>query len=284
MVYGMTTIASLLDDESPMEAAASVATLITRERIGSDDRFDVTAGAAGAILGLLSLHGAGANAGHALEAAVDAGEHLIASAEHTPAGHVFWRTYDGRALTGLSHGASGIALAMKRLGTATGDRRYSDTAAAALAFEDSLFDPARGNWPDLRTGTEQWVCRVCHGAAGIALARVELDPDSDPTTAALETTRSAGRAEIDSLCCGTAGRIDALLHAGQLLGRPELVAAGRSLAQGLLEDTTGVDLILQGPAPSLGFTPGLFLGLAGVGYAFLRASHLDVPCATAWVS
>ncbi len=53
-------------------------------------------------------------------------------------------------LTGMSHGASGIAVALLELHAATGRSDFLEAARGAFAYEDSLFDPKLGNWPDLR--------------------------------------------------------------------------------------------------------------------------------------
>ena len=58
-----------------------------------------------------------------------------------------------------------------------------------LAYEDSLFDPQVGNWPDLRSGSPgvqapsspSYAVARCHGVPGIALARFAPSP-SIPTT------------------------------------------------------------------------------------------------------
>src|SRR5947209_15706424 len=53
-------------------------------------------------------------------------------------------------LTGMSHGASGIAVALLELYSETRREEFLDTARGALAYEEALFDPVVGNWPDLR--------------------------------------------------------------------------------------------------------------------------------------
>ena len=86
-----------------------------------------------------------------------------------------WRNADQpRPLAGLSHGASGIGLALIETGVALGDDTLVDAGAAGFAYEEAVFDAATGNWPDFRPasppgpGMASW----CHGAPGIGPARL----------------------------------------------------------------------------------------------------------------
>jgi lantibiotic modifying enzyme len=50
-------------------------------------------------------------------------------------------------------------------------------ARAAFAFEDALFDEQEQNWRDLRTFEgPRTGAAWCHGAVGIGLAHLNLDP------------------------------------------------------------------------------------------------------------
>ena len=75
-------------------------------------------------------------------------------------------------LTGMSHGASGIAVALLELHAATGRVEFLEAARGSFAYEDSLFDPQVGNWPDLRVtddapptpSSHSYFRAWCHGA------------------------------------------------------------------------------------------------------------------------
>src|SRR5262249_7884271 len=84
--------------------------------------------------------------------------------------------------SGFSHGAAGLALALLELHSITGRLDFRDAARRAFDYEETLFDPHRGNWADLRrpSGTSRFELAWCNGAPGIALARLRaavLDPD-----------------------------------------------------------------------------------------------------------
>jgi lantibiotic modifying enzyme len=188
-------------------------------------------------------------------------------------------------LTGLSHGAAGIGLALYELYAATGQTDFLATARGAFAFEDSLFDASRGNWPDRRKSLESNVfARAwCHGAPGIALARLRaaaLDPDRaetylDKARIALATTARAiedMRAVPDSdasLCHGLTGLGEICLVAGQWQSDPGYRDVADSVARDLI-DRHARSANWPSGAPSRGPNPSLMLGLAGIGYWFLR--------------
>ncbi|EQD57198.1 Lanthionine synthetase C-like protein, partial [mine drainage metagenome] len=92
-----------------------------------------------------------------------------------------WHTgaqYNGRmAWGGSAHGTTGIAWALTKLGRVTGNSLHLKTAALAFAFEESLFDIAEQNWLDMRVTEQKMTAAAwCHGACGIGLAHVDLDP------------------------------------------------------------------------------------------------------------
>jgi lantibiotic modifying enzyme len=194
-------------------------------------------------------------------------------------------------LTGLSHGASGMGLALMELYATTGRSDFLEAGRGAFAYEDSLFNPTLGNWPDLRhddpcgiaSRTPRYARAWCHGAPGIALARLRasaLDPTRAEThltmaRAAITTTLQAidqrlGLPSRDaSLCHGLAGLMEVVLIAGRTWDDPGCLAQADAAVRFLIDRHA-----CQGDWPSgvasAGPNPSLMLGLAGTGYAFLR--------------
>jgi lantibiotic modifying enzyme len=197
-----------------------------------------------------------------------------------------------RPLTGFSHGAAGIAYALLRLYEACGEERFRDAADEAIEYERSVFSPADGNWPDLRHANggegafpDQW----CHGAAGIALARlgsrsIAPAPALDEEIAiALHTTRRRGLSAVDHLCCGNAGRIEALWVGAQRMGRREWHDAALELASRMRARARRAGTYQLFPnLPCDVFNPGLFRGAAGIGYQWLRLAAPELPSVLLW--
>ena len=83
----------------------------------------------------------------------------------------------------------------------------------------------------------------------------------------------------EHLCCGNLGRAEILLSAAQWLGDSELADRSRQLAAAALERSSRRGHVALS---SSGFTyvtsrPGLFQGLAGVGYHWLRQQQSALP-------
>lgn len=292
VIYALVRSADLLDEPDLLDDAVSAARLITDARIAADRSLDVMLGAAGAILGLLALYEARVEP-VVLERAVACGRHLLDTQRDGEAAGRAWETVGGRQLTGFSHGAAGIALALLRLHRATGDGAHLTAAQDAIAYESSVFLAAEENWPDYRDISGSRLnrptpCQWCHGAAGIGLARLGgldvLDDDrvrGDIDTA-IETTLSVPIVAADHLCCGNFGRIEFLFTAGRHLGRYNLVSLAHDRAAQLISkaEQTGTFQWIPGADR---YNPGFFSGISGVGYELLRLTHPDVlPSALLW--
>lgn len=261
---------------------------------------DLLSGAAGGLLALLRLSelpGELALVGRA--AAL--GERLLAAAECDERG-CSWPSVVAPAtpnLTGYSHGAAGIGMALLELWQATGEQRFRDIATRAFDFERSWFDATEGNWPDFRAvddlaarpnGPFPYATAWCHGAPGIALSRLrawKLTGDEryrDEALAALQTTHAAIITALDdgtlnySLCHGLAGNAEILMLGAERLG------AGYEHFAAAARDVAAAGIELYAPAgrdwangAHGGWTPGLMLGLAGIGRFYLRLARPALP-------
>jgi type 2 lantibiotic biosynthesis protein LanM len=290
IVYVLATLAELVGDPTLLDDAAEVARLVTQPAIDADRTYDIFGGAAGAIFGLVKLHRARPDP--ALLARIAAcADHLVDQKVPRPEGGVAWHVEGGPALTGMSHGAAGIALALARAYAATGDTRYRDNALEAIAFETRHYSAEAQNWPDFRAGEHGASCLVqwCHGAAGIALARVAtrtalddaaLDADID---AALKTTLAHPLPALDHLCCGSMGLVETLLVGAEHGYGEQLRAAARQKAQTVLAraEADGGHRLFANMPTSI-FNPALFSGTAGIGYQLLRLVSSDVPSVLVW--
>ena len=264
-------------------------------------RPDVVLGRAGSIVALLALAGALDDPTLA-ERAIAVGDELIGRATITPHGWS-WANPDRRGrhlLCGLSHGAAGIGWALLELYAATGDSRFGTGATGAFAYERSWLDSESGTWPDLRTGGQRrnMARRIaspaigtwCHGEGGIALTRLRaievLGHEACKRDAefALETTRrhlaTTLRYEIAdlSLCHGAAGTADVLLCGAAALGGRwrDATKLSAELGCAAIERHTTTDEDWPCDAAG-GTTPGLFRGLSGIAWWFLRMHDPGIP-------
>ena len=139
-------------------------------------------------------------------------------------------------LTGLAHGASGIALCLLESHARVGRAEFLAAGRMAFSYEDGVFDPEHGNWPDFRespgSSKARFAMAWCHGAPGIALSRLrasQLDPSRSEhylrhARSGLEATtrqlRSLPQSEgLDPTPChGATGLIEALWIGARVLG------------------------------------------------------------------
>lgn len=282
---------------------------LVREALRSSEHaVDVMSGDAGLIAPLLRLAAAGPDRADLRTAALAAGERLLARASKSERGlswdtvsdmrrtaeaagmadgsDIPWLDKDRPHLTGLSHGAGGIAVALLELARVTGDARYTETARAAFAYEDSWFGEKGDFWPDLRqddfaSGAQSaW----CHGAAGIGLARLRayrLTGEAHYLEGTRKALRVAARTLVGTfaagtpsycLCHGAAGDAELFMMAAEVLGDSEAAQLAAAIAwHGL---TTFAEPKAPWPSgvPGAQETPGLMLGYAGTGYFYLRAA------------
>lgn len=275
-LYALSEIGTLLADPAICADALALAESLSDDDVASDVQHDLMAGAAGMILGLCAVHRATGDA-RVLELAAACGRRLLATQRDGA-----WPTLGEVALTGLSHGAAGIAYALMRLHALTGERDVLDAARRALAYERAVFTAHGGRWLDLRpaeAGSERGgeLVQWCHGAAGIALARVgcaQLAPDAElqrEIDGALTVTSALALGAIDHVCCGNAGRIEAMLAGSRHTGNAALAALALSRASSMVQRARSHGGYRSfGNLPATVWNPGLFQGTSGIGFLLLR--------------
>jgi len=251
---------------------------------------DVVGGAAGAILGLSAIDRRLGSDRYLAEAR-RLGEHLLAHA-HRDGEAWSWTTMppmgpqEQRDLAGYSHGAAGIALALLELFVRTRDVRFSEGALGGFAYERRHFSEEQQNWPDFRSFASPnpqqlgYSLAWCHGAPGIGLSRVRafaLTGDEtyrrEAESAIAGTYRPltmASTADNFSLCHGLGGNADLFIVAADLLGDERY----RSVAESIGDRGIQAVHVQHNPWPcgvlSGGESPNLMLGIAGIGYFYLR--------------
>ena len=291
ILYGLTCISRLLDDDGLMRDAIGVARLFTDDLIAADNQLDVVGGSAGAILGLLRLY-RDTGADEVLQRAVACGTHLLRRQRRGPHGRRSWpcRTSNNQALNGMSHGASGFAYALAALAAASGRENLAEAAAECLDFERLNFDAQRSDWRDFRVKEPHWRSQWCHGAVGIGLARLgitklgslERDAVAADIEAALTGAARGWPAHADTLCCGALGSVELVREAGKTLGREDLRRLASQRLSAVLHTKAAAGSYRWNTPVSSRLNVGLFRGLAGVGYTCLREADGSLPNLLIW--
>ena len=290
LIYLFTHLGTLWKKPELFQEAEMLVKLLP-DLIEHDEAFDVVAGSAGCIAALLCLQ-AVAPSVHTLAAAVSTGDHLLIHAQPQEVGIGWKLRRQVDPLTGMAHGGAGIALQLLRLAKVSGVGRFREAALATMAYERGLFSPEQQNWPDLRkqagrgssdaAGTKDvahFMVAWCHGASGIALARMaslrylEDDRLQEEIAAALATTIAASEkiGSDPTLCHGTAGLLETLLTASEVLSADVYTLHVERLAQQLLTVLQAQQRQEESQASAWWMAaPGLMQGLAGIGYTLLR--------------
>lgn len=249
------------------------------ELIEVDRGFGLIKGSAGFVLACAHLHGATGSPA-ALALARRAFDHLI---DHRLDGEqgFAWKISSNLPLSGLSHGASGFAVAFAKMFEVTQDERYRAACLEALRFERTLLVPEEGNWVDqrdyvLRQGGPRCTASWAHGGPGIGIARINLlkagiesDEIVEDLHVALRTTLAAGLDDSFPVISGDFGRLELPLLYAETVGSdywPET----RDLIAGALANVERHTATLSAARPA---QLGLFTGLTGVGYQCLRIAR-----------
>ena len=249
--------------------------------VSSNDGLDLLSGKAGAIPSLLWL-AQRTNDNYYLDLACVIGDQLCARATNNGQ-MAYWGSIQWpHGMGGFAHGTTGIAWALIKLGRVTGNSLHLKTAELAFAFEESLFDIVEQNWLDMRV-TEQKITAAawCHGACGIGLAHLDLDPHFHTPSTLLQLRRATaatwrfGLGWNHTPCHGDMG-------AWELINRAIAIGEGpASLSRERLLETILTSIENHGPVCGFArdtFSPGLMAGVGGVAYQLLRAHpYSDLP-------
>jgi hypothetical protein len=279
-------IGRLLGEEELLDR---VSRLVPRlERLPARGGWDLIAGRAGTALALLTLASL-LEEPRLAQAAIQEGESLLRRS--IAAGETrSWPTPPelGHAnLTGLSHGASGPALALLELFHHSGRADFQEGARQALAYERIHFRPGEGNWLDFRPGRgarrDRFATAWCHGAPGIVLARLRAreilhDPAlAEEVRSGLQATAAAIESELRSehnfcLCHGLLGNLEVLFDGASGQAEPLAEEVAVRVAEVLSDRRAWLCGLPDGEE-----TAGLMMGIAGIGYHYLRRGNPRIP-------
>jgi lantibiotic modifying enzyme len=162
-------------------------------------------------------------------------------------------------------------------------------AKLAMAYERSVFNDERGNWPDFRSSSEakDFMLSWCHGAPGILLSRQvfkqtdqadnkiddEIRISRSSTLKMILQTANHKTQQPAHLCCGMQGLTSLLRIDAQVSGctlPTEVIKAEISLILKAKADGRYNFFSIDKGSINL---PGFFTGTSGVALALLEAAN-----------
>lgn len=257
-------------------------------KIAKDKELDIISGAAGCLIALQSYYAINPQ-DDILQLCQLCGDKLINDAITTEYGIAWQRPQQLVPLAGISHGSSGMTLALARLSKITKNKKYLAAAIQGTEHENSLYSSEDHNWPDLRKRTDGTTINRagwawCSGATGITLNRIELTQQlSTPYQSiaksdlalAISSTLSNSWPKHYALCHGSFGNLDILAYIAEKIYDKKLAhQCSHGLAESLQQWAKPYNNF-QGTLkkiPSI----GLMNGSTGIGYALLRQADSSI--------
>ena len=271
-IYAQTHLACVLDQEDRIQLALDELKDL-ETFIEADMRLDLMAGTAGCIPVLLSLAALRPNSS-ALELARKCADKLIQLGSKSLIRTLSWKELP--MPRGFSHGHAGIACCLAELAAVTQEKKYSDAARATHSFELHLF---KDGWTDISESRDS--AAWCHGSPGIALSRMRMfqllgdeEGIGDYALLALDALISAPAREDHILCHGSLGNLEPFLMAKKIF------PFSKDWRKLITENTKRIISEIETDGwrsnlPPQVMEPGLMIGLAGIGYGFLRLHDPD---------
>ena len=272
-VYALAECGRILDDKRLVQQA--VECVEWQNPTPTVDNPDFINGAAGALCVLLHLH-----ALTGLAPLLNRSRHLANAIGCSVRQDGGWKIETHRRpLLGLGHGQVGIAMAMARWATVSGDEQWDTVVAESLAYEARNFDPVYGNWPNFQSNElePQFLIGWCGGAPGHGLARLNLlkwmEKQKETNTqleAAISIAKKNAGPGPENLCCGKPGTLWFLSEAGRQQNRPELSELACHQALAFISDRHERGGWYLRPIPERDTLPTLMGGIAGIGLSLLQ--------------
>lgn len=251
----------------------------------TDDKdYDLVSGGAGTIFYLLKLYER-LPSENLLELAENIASHIINGAVRIDDDKICWVTEFGKAHTGLSHGSSGIALALLKLYTYRKPDWLQREAVKALEYERSMYDSENKYWytfkllhQDMNIKAEKhfWA----YGSAGILLCRLLLsdyyqdDLFEHEIEVAKKNVLSKGYMTNFNYSSGFIGNLDVLNEYSLSRNDHDLKQKLLSVAEKIAEERADFDEwscvpFGKGNRSSIEMI-GLFTGISGIGNTLLN--------------
>jgi type 2 lantibiotic biosynthesis protein LanM len=277
LAYALTQLASLVDRPEWLGDATRMLHQAARQARRSS-QLDIISGQAGLIVAALAVRRSTNDA--ALIRRLRPLAQNLKQLATAPAERGAESLLPTKADAGLAHGRAGIGFALSRWAEATGENGVRATAAELIRFDLEAIDALRSEPSELKHIRERNVPHLgwCRGSLGVALIALQAKPPLESIEPNHDAWFQLIADEIIGfgvegplcLCHGALGRMEFLATAVErgVLHNPDAANEWRRLLLARLMSGDWVSDYTNSLE-----SPSLMVGLAGTGYALLRASH-----------
>lgn len=187
---------------------------------------------------------------------------------------------DNLQLGGLAHGFSGIASTLLKLGHLTNREDITNFGLNLLKKDQQLFDEKLQGWLDNRISEPTTQHFWCHGSVGIGLSRLNIleyttFDDQEIQEDILKSIRALENVDFlknDCLCHGNMGLSEYYIELFKQTKNEAYYKKAISIGLSVLENQKQTNR--YNLTEFYGFKSiGLFKGLSGIGYAYLRLAN-----------
>lgn len=251
LIFGFLRILKFLRIERYLNLAKKLARALSKHSL-SHSTLDIISGSAGALLAFLALYEECQDLKF-LDGAKFFANHLLNTQQEDGS----WQLLNSYTFNGFAHGTTGIAYSLIQYYRITRDEKALEKAAKGFHFEHKYFT----NIPKLAAKKSGW----CHGLSGYLLARMKSKDilDSRLESADFQSMLTLLDWQIPTqLCCGQGSYAELFSY---------------------MNINSNDERWLSNLRQSIPSHPGLFQGIAGIGYQLLHKEYpLEIPSILLW--
>ena len=283
VIYGMIRIAEATNTPENIQLAKSIAIKHYKEIFAKEELDEILHGRAGFLLAMIALYKRQPDS--LLETIIEETAQTLITRSVSHERGTCWKVLDGHSLPNISHGTSGMAMALARWYELSGDAKAKSVLLGAMEYDNSFWDTTESGWIDARVAFLQEEQKTtwtwCNGRSGGLLSRLAVSQaigtpfiDDYSQHALCASHTDILHESAPGLCCGTAGALDTLLKINEYYPSEKLqshISQANRLITSHTPDSHYSNLM-----------PALFTGSAGLAFAMMRAAHPDKVQSMLW--
>lgn len=283
VIYGIIRIAAATNTPENMQLAKTIAIKYYKDVFAKEELDEILHGRAGFLLAMIALYKRQPDS--LLETIIETTAKTLINRSVTHDRGTCWKVMDGHSLPNISHGTSGMAMALARWYELSGDAQAKHVLLGAMEYDNSFWDAGENGWMDMRVAglqeDQKTTWTWCNGRSGGLLSRLAVSQAIDTPFIDDYSQHALCAPHTDilhesapGLCCGTAGALDTLLKIQEYYPSEKL--------QSHISQATRLIMAHTPDSHYSNLMPALFTGSAGLAFAMMRVAHPDKVESMLW--